>query len=88
MNSTLRRLVLSRCNIGDALSKLIGRGLGLNKVLQKMDLSSNCLSDECMSQFVKGLARSQLKELDLSSNQLKDHSAVELAKALSRGGDL
>jgi len=69
-NRDLKKLVLSKCNIGIEAADAIGEGLKKNESLLHLDLSNNKFSNACMQSWssVDCIGLFSLETLDLSNN--------------------
>ena len=74
----LRYLNLSKCQLEDDTSYLLGECLSLNETIKVLNLSHNKISDSGFRSFVYLLkTNSTLETFDLSSNYLSDKSIIE-----------
>lgn len=64
------------------LTRALGRGLTNSRSLQKLYLSHNMITDDCIQHLMRGVINSPLQTLDLSSNQIKDRGAGIIGHAL------
>ncbi|KAL5104839.1 Leucine-rich repeat-containing protein 34 [Taenia crassiceps] len=83
MNTNLKELHLSRCDMRDYGAERVVEALEENKTLQVLDLSSNRIARDGGSALARGLSnRCSLTILDLSCNRIQCEGAVAIAKAL------
>jgi hypothetical protein len=71
-NRELRKLTLSKCQLGREAAQAIGLGLYKNHTLSSLNLSGNLLPNNCMHEWATSECRGlfTLHSLDLSDNPL------------------
>lgn len=83
-NTSLKKLYLKDCNLGDAHVTALGEALKLNSTLEEVDLSDNALTSAGCVALAQGLeSNSALKSLTLSNNKCADTGATLLAQSLT-----
>ncbi|VDK21618.1 unnamed protein product [Taenia asiatica] len=85
MNTNLKELHLSRCDMRDYGAERVVEALEVNKTLQVLDLSANRIARDGGNALARGLSnRCSLTILDLSCNRIQCEGAVAIAKALKK----
>jgi Ran GTPase-activating protein (RanGAP) involved in mRNA processing and transport len=84
INSTLLKIDLSRCVLGDSGVSILAQALGSPKMkLQKLILQSNSITSTGVGVLLEAMEQSShITDLDLSRNLIRDEGASRLALSL------
>jgi Ran GTPase-activating protein (RanGAP) involved in mRNA processing and transport len=84
LNSTLLKLDLTRCVLGDGGVSILAQTLGSrNATLQKLTLEGNCITSTGVGALLEAMEHSShIRELDLQNNPILNEGASLLARSL------
>jgi Ran GTPase-activating protein (RanGAP) involved in mRNA processing and transport len=84
VNQTLKKLSMSKCNIGDMAFSKFCHGLAINNTLRELNLKENNIGDDGATDLAGAFMEKKvrLSHLYLNKNFIKDRGAKQLAHAI------